>query len=133
MEQLLHHSLLLFWAPRQLGVTMSAFLDLSVRGVHPLRMFLRECPPLPHLFHLGFIPFLCYLCADWHVLILLRLQCYNSSRTLLAIWELSDPEAEHDAVLAIHEPGMRMVTEVMTTLILNRMWMETNWPVVIVR
>ncbi|KAJ7590280.1 hypothetical protein C8J56DRAFT_859705 [Mycena floridula] len=55
-----------------------------------------------------------------------RMEClYN--RTTLAIWELSHPEDEHHARLTIKPQGLPLITEIITTLILNRMYLELKW------
>ncbi|KAJ7651763.1 hypothetical protein B0H17DRAFT_1338670 [Mycena rosella] len=48
-------------------------------------------------------------------------------RTILAVWELSAPTDEHDARLIIKHAGLAIVTEIMTTLTINRMSQALGW------
>ncbi|GLB34263.1 hypothetical protein LshimejAT787_0111470 [Lyophyllum shimeji] len=48
-------------------------------------------------------------------------------RTCLAVWELSHPEDEFHARLTIKPLGLPIVTEVVTTLALNRMAQQLGW------
>lgn len=54
------------------------------------------------------------------------LQCMDG-RNLVAVWDLSHPEHEHHATLSIKPAGLLFVTEILTTLILNRMAQDLNW------
>jgi hypothetical protein len=48
-------------------------------------------------------------------------------RTCLAVWELSHPEDEFHARLTIKHSGLPFVTEILTTLTLNRMAQALLW------
>ncbi|KAF5387946.1 hypothetical protein D9615_000782 [Tricholomella constricta] len=48
-------------------------------------------------------------------------------RTSLAVWELSHPEDEFHARLTVKPPGLPIVTEIVTTLALNRMSQQLQW------
>ncbi|KAG6836491.1 hypothetical protein H0H93_007590 [Arthromyces matolae] len=48
-------------------------------------------------------------------------------RTTLAVWELSHPDDEFHARLTIKTPGLPVVTEIVTTLTMNRMAQELRW------
>ncbi|KAJ6562738.1 hypothetical protein DFH09DRAFT_920687 [Mycena vulgaris] len=48
-------------------------------------------------------------------------------RTILAVWELSAPSDAHDARLTIKHAGLAIVTEIMTTLTINRMSQALGW------
>lgn len=48
-------------------------------------------------------------------------------RTTLAVWELSHPEDEFHARLTIKHSGLPLVTEIVTTLLLNRMSQALSW------
>ncbi|KAF8885794.1 hypothetical protein BD779DRAFT_1732106 [Infundibulicybe gibba] len=55
-----------------------------------------------------------------------RMECIDG-RTTLAVWELSQPEDDFHARLTIKHSGIALVTEILTTLILNRMSHALNW------
>ncbi|KAK0443926.1 uncharacterized protein EV420DRAFT_1484810 [Desarmillaria tabescens] len=55
-----------------------------------------------------------------------RMECMDG-RTLLASWDLSSPEDDFHARLTIKPSGLHIVTEIVTTLILNRMAQDLNW------
>ncbi|EIW76263.1 hypothetical protein CONPUDRAFT_139678 [Coniophora puteana RWD-64-598 SS2] len=55
-----------------------------------------------------------------------RMEC-SDGRTSVATWELSQPEDMFHARLTVKAAGMPIVTEVMTTLALNRMASELGW------
>lgn len=48
-------------------------------------------------------------------------------RTSLAVWELSQPEDDFHARLTIKPSGLAIVTEILTTLTLNRMSQVLEW------
>ncbi|KAF7968019.1 hypothetical protein HWV62_32192, partial [Athelia sp. TMB] len=48
-------------------------------------------------------------------------------RTTLALWELSEPEDIFHARLTIQPAGLPIVTEIVTTLTLNRMVATLDW------
>ncbi|KAJ7339776.1 hypothetical protein DFH08DRAFT_875521 [Mycena albidolilacea] len=48
-------------------------------------------------------------------------------RTTLAVWELSTPTDPFDARLTIKHAGLAIVTEIMTTLTINRMSESLGW------
>jgi hypothetical protein len=54
------------------------------------------------------------------------LQCFDG-RTSIAVWEVSPPREEYFAKLTITQKGMAIVTEVMTSLIINRMCQALGW------
>lgn len=50
-------------------------------------------------------------------------------RTCLAVWEaLSSTEHDYDARVTLRPSALVLITEIMTTLILNRMYLALNWP-----
>lgn len=53
-------------------------------------------------------------------------QCI-SGRTTVALWEYSEPEDEFHARLTIRPAGLPIVTEIVTTLTLNRMAQALDW------
>ncbi|KAG6917665.1 hypothetical protein DXG01_001640 [Tephrocybe rancida] len=55
-----------------------------------------------------------------------RMELFDG-RTTLAVWELSDPDDEFHARLTIKPPGLPVVTEIVTTLAMNRMAQELQW------
>ncbi|KZP21612.1 hypothetical protein FIBSPDRAFT_740381 [Athelia psychrophila] len=55
-----------------------------------------------------------------------RMECV-SGRTTVALWEHSDPEDEFHARLTIRPAGLPIVTEIVTTLTLNRMAQALSW------
>jgi hypothetical protein len=48
-------------------------------------------------------------------------------RTTIAAWELGQPEDIFSARLTIKHSGLSMVTEILTTLSLNRMALSLDW------
>lgn len=48
----------------------------------------------------------------------------------LAVWEVSSPDKEYYAKLTIFPKAMPLVTELMTTLILNQMALGLTWPTI---
>ncbi|KAF5336219.1 hypothetical protein D9757_011306 [Collybiopsis confluens] len=57
-----------------------------------------------------------------------RMECMDG-RICLAVWEaLASSEYDYDARLTVSPAALRMITEIMTTLILNRMYLARNWP-----
>lgn len=55
-----------------------------------------------------------------------KMECLDG-RSTVATWELSQPEDVFCARLTIKHSGLTMVTEILTTLCLNRMAMNLNW------
>ncbi|KJA29552.1 hypothetical protein HYPSUDRAFT_31464 [Hypholoma sublateritium FD-334 SS-4] len=55
-----------------------------------------------------------------------KMECYDG-RTLLATWEVSPPREEYFARLVVRERGMSIITEILTSLIINRMSMALGW------
>ncbi|KAF9030460.1 hypothetical protein BDZ89DRAFT_949630 [Hymenopellis radicata] len=55
-----------------------------------------------------------------------RMECMDG-RNVVAVWDLSHPDHEHHATLTIKPAGLLFVTEILTTLILNRMAQDLNW------
>ncbi|KAJ7058436.1 hypothetical protein C8F01DRAFT_1148209 [Mycena amicta] len=51
----------------------------------------------------------------------------TDGRNTYATWELSLPTDEHDARVTIRQAGLPLVTEIMTTLVLNRMSESLAW------
>ena len=54
-------------------------------------------------------------------------QCIDGRSTSLAVWELSDPNEDFVARLTIKQPGLPLVTEILTTLTMNRMAQTLTW------
>ncbi|KAF8638097.1 hypothetical protein AX17_002458 [Amanita inopinata Kibby_2008] len=57
-----------------------------------------------------------------------RMECVDGRSTKLATWELSKPEEDHSAKLTIKANAMPIVTEILTTLVLNLMAQTIGWP-----
>jgi len=56
-----------------------------------------------------------------------RMECLDG-RTTLATWEVSSPDQEYYAILTIkNNAGMALVTEILTSLTLNRMALAFGW------
>ncbi|KAE9404123.1 hypothetical protein BT96DRAFT_854082 [Gymnopus androsaceus JB14] len=56
-----------------------------------------------------------------------RMECMDG-RTCLAVWEaLSSTEYDYDARVTLRPSALMLITEIMTTLILNRMYLALNW------
>ncbi|TFK43991.1 hypothetical protein BDQ12DRAFT_203849 [Crucibulum laeve] len=55
-----------------------------------------------------------------------RMELFDG-RTQLATWEVSPPGAEHHARLVIKHAGLAIVTEILTSLTLNRMASALGW------
>ena len=53
-------------------------------------------------------------------------QCVDG-RTTLAVWEVSHPDDEFHAKLTIRPAGIPIMTEIVTTLVLNRMAQALQW------
>lgn len=64
----------------------------------------------------AFVPFI----------LLIKFQCLDG-RSTVATWELSQPEDVFSARLTIKHSGLTMVTEILTTLCLNRMALDLDW------
>lgn len=65
---------------------------------------------------LAFVPFV----------LLIKFQCLDG-RSTVATWELSQPEDVFGARLTIKHSGLTMVTEILTTLFLNRIALNLDW------
>ncbi|KAK2464839.1 hypothetical protein APHAL10511_003138 [Amanita phalloides] len=57
-----------------------------------------------------------------------KMECVDNRSNLLATWEMSHHDAEHNATLTIKPAGMPVVTEIFTTLSLNLMAQSMGWP-----
>jgi len=55
-----------------------------------------------------------------------KMECLDG-RTTIAAWELSQPEDDFSARLTIKHSGLSMITEILTTLSLNRMALSLDW------
>ncbi|KAG1735020.1 hypothetical protein EDB19DRAFT_1995978 [Suillus lakei] len=55
-----------------------------------------------------------------------KMECLDG-RSTVATWELSQPEDVFSARLIIKHSGLTMVTEILTTLSLNRMALDLDW------
>lgn len=64
----------------------------------------------------AFVPFI----------LLIKFQCLDG-RSTVATWELSQPEDVFGARLTIKHSGLTMVTEILTTLFLNRIALNLDW------
>lgn len=53
-------------------------------------------------------------------------QCVDG-RTTLAVWEVSHPDDDFHAKLTVRPAGIPIVTEILTTLVLNRMALALGW------
>ncbi|KAJ7253454.1 hypothetical protein C8J57DRAFT_1348129 [Mycena rebaudengoi] len=51
----------------------------------------------------------------------------TDGRSLLAVWELASADDDYDARLTIRQAGLAMVTEIMTTLTINRISEALGW------
>ncbi|KAH9910936.1 hypothetical protein B0H21DRAFT_896558 [Amylocystis lapponica] len=56
-----------------------------------------------------------------------RYECVDSKGTTMAVWETSQLEDEFHARLTIKNAALAVVTELMTTLTLNRIAQVLNW------
>ncbi|KAF9068146.1 hypothetical protein BDP27DRAFT_1327698 [Rhodocollybia butyracea] len=57
-----------------------------------------------------------------------RMECMDG-RTSLAVWEaLPSNENDYDARITFRPSALMLITEIMTTLILNRMYLALGWP-----
>ena len=55
------------------------------------------------------------------------LQCVDSKGIVLATWELAQPGDEFQARLTVKYAALGIITEVVTTLTLNRIAQSLNW------
>ncbi len=55
------------------------------------------------------------------------LQCSEAKGVTIAVWESGQLEDEFHARLIIKQPALPVVTEILTTLTLNRMAQSWNW------
>lgn len=55
-----------------------------------------------------------------------RMECVDG-RTTLAVWEVSHPDDDFHAKLTVRPAGIPIVTEILTTLVLNRMALALGW------
>ncbi|TFK69414.1 hypothetical protein BDN72DRAFT_614355 [Pluteus cervinus] len=56
-----------------------------------------------------------------------QMECVDGHGRPLARWELSDPEADYHAQITIKPAGLTIITEILTTLVLNRMAQVLQW------
>ncbi|KAH8096598.1 hypothetical protein BXZ70DRAFT_1009602 [Cristinia sonorae] len=56
-----------------------------------------------------------------------RLECVDSKGVILASWELAEPGDEFHARLTVKPAALSLITEVVTTLTLNRIGSSLNW------
>ncbi|KAJ3781069.1 hypothetical protein GGU11DRAFT_380094 [Lentinula aff. detonsa] len=57
-----------------------------------------------------------------------RMECMDG-RTCIALWEaLPSTDFDYDARVTLRPSALMLITEIMTTLILNRMYLALNWP-----
>ncbi|KAI0071839.1 hypothetical protein K474DRAFT_1712135 [Panus rudis PR-1116 ss-1] len=56
-----------------------------------------------------------------------KLECVDSRGSTIAIWETAQPADVYDARMTIKQPGLSIVTELVTTLLLNRIGQTLNW------
>jgi len=56
-----------------------------------------------------------------------RLECVDSKGNVIAVWERSQLEDEFHARLTLKHSALAVVTEIMTTLTLNRVAQALNW------
>ncbi|EPQ58887.1 hypothetical protein GLOTRDRAFT_125209 [Gloeophyllum trabeum ATCC 11539] len=56
-----------------------------------------------------------------------RMECVDSSRNVVATWEVAPPEVEYYARMTLKHSALATVTEILTTLTLNRMARALNW------
>ncbi|KZT29491.1 hypothetical protein NEOLEDRAFT_1107259, partial [Neolentinus lepideus HHB14362 ss-1] len=56
-----------------------------------------------------------------------RMECVDSSRNVVATWEIATPEEEHYARMTLKHVALATVTEIITTLTLNRIAQALNW------
>ncbi|KAK7469981.1 hypothetical protein VKT23_001417 [Stygiomarasmius scandens] len=56
-----------------------------------------------------------------------RMECMDG-RTCICVWEVfSSPENDYDACVTFKPAALALVTEIMTTLTLNRMYLALGW------
>ncbi|KAF5364264.1 hypothetical protein D9756_000102 [Leucocoprinus leucothites] len=55
-----------------------------------------------------------------------RMEC-TDSWTTLAVWELTQPEEEHYGKLTLRAAALPLATEIMTSLVLNKMAADLGW------
>lgn len=58
---------------------------------------------------------------------MLRVQCFDSKGVAIAVWEVGQLEDDFHARLSLKRPGLAVVTEVLTTLTLNRIAHTLSW------
>ncbi|OCH94507.1 hypothetical protein OBBRIDRAFT_789195 [Obba rivulosa] len=56
-----------------------------------------------------------------------RLECVDSKGNIVAVWERSQLEDEFHARLTVKQSALAVITEIMTTLTLNRVAQALNW------
>ncbi|KAH9939308.1 uncharacterized protein BXZ73DRAFT_99509 [Epithele typhae] len=64
----------------------------------------------------------------WRILSTQRLECVDSRGNVIALWETSQLADPHAARLTLRASALPIVTEIVTTLILNRIAQILNWP-----
>ncbi|KXN88998.1 hypothetical protein AN958_06460 [Leucoagaricus sp. SymC.cos] len=55
-----------------------------------------------------------------------KMECTDSGTTL-AVYEISDPEADYHGKLTLKSAALPLVTEIMTSLVLNKMAIDLSW------
>ncbi|KAF9523269.1 hypothetical protein CPB83DRAFT_887033 [Crepidotus variabilis] len=55
-----------------------------------------------------------------------RMECLDNGRTL-ALWEVNSSESDHYSKLTLYPKAIPLITEVLTTLILNQMALKLEW------
>uniref|UniRef100_A0A8H7Y009 DUF6593 domain-containing protein n=1 Tax=Psilocybe cubensis TaxID=181762 RepID=A0A8H7Y009_PSICU len=55
-----------------------------------------------------------------------RMECVDG-RTVLATWEVSQPDKDYHAILTIKPNAMALITEIATSLVLNRVALALGW------
>lgn len=63
----------------------------------------------------------------WKILSTHKMECQDSKHATIAVWEVSPPEEENFGRLILRPFALSMVTEILTTLTLNRMAQALGW------
>ncbi|KAF6748988.1 hypothetical protein DFP72DRAFT_1073812 [Ephemerocybe angulata] len=63
----------------------------------------------------------------WKVISTHRMECQDLKHTTLAVWEVSPPDEENFGRLTLRPAALQMVTEILSTLTLNRMAQALGW------
>ncbi|KAI0784901.1 hypothetical protein C8Q75DRAFT_794883 [Abortiporus biennis] len=56
-----------------------------------------------------------------------RLECVDNKGAIMAVWETADADDEFHARLTVKHAGLAIVTELVTTLLLNRIAQSWSW------